>query len=91
MNRVHYFSSNDLSIGHYLKLVEERINELSQSSMHMELVDIIELWSIRKLFEGGCRLTTWTDVKCQELNAATSSYNTIIAKYLTPVRDKKVP
>lgn len=43
MNRVHYFSSNDLSIGHYLKLVEERINELSQSSMHMELVDIIEL------------------------------------------------
>ena len=82
MNRVHYFSSNDLSIGHYLKLVEERINELSQSSMHMELVDIIELWSIRKLFEEGCRLTTWTDVKCQELNAATSSYNTIIAKYL---------
>ena len=58
MNRVHYFSSNDLSIGHYLKLVEERINELSQSSMHMELVDIIELWSIRKLFEEGCRLTT---------------------------------
>lgn len=82
MNRVHYFSSNDLSIGHYLKLVEERINELSQNSMHMELVDIIELWSIRKLFEEGCRLTTWTDEKCQELNAATSSYNIIIAKYL---------
>ena len=82
MNRVHYFSSNDLSIGHYLKLVEERITELSQSSMHMELVDIIELWSIRKLLEGDCRLTTWTNEKYQELKAATSSYNAIIAKYI---------
>ena len=89
-DRVCFFSKNDLLIGHYLKMAETRIKEVSAGNVPNDLEGIIELWHVKQLFENNCKLTKWSDTEFENLRSATKGYNTIIAKFFSSLNPQIV-
>lgn len=91
VDHVCYFSRNDMTLGLYLDMAEKRIREVEGGNKPTDIVGIVELWHIKRMFENDCRLPKWTDVEFEELKSYTSGYNTIIAKFfngLNPINIK---
>lgn len=89
-NRICFFSKDDLSVGYYLEIAEQRIQEVSEGSMPIDLEGIIELWHIKRLFENDCRLQKWTDTEFEKLKSLTNGYNTIIANFFNSLTPSKI-
>lgn len=81
-NRVCFYSTNDLSIGNNLELVEKAIARY-KSKPASTLTDVIELYHIKKLIDNDCRLKCWSDVLFNQIKDDVKEYNGIIAKYFT--------
>lgn len=62
-DRIEYFKSNDIFFGHNLSKIETMtIPELSQ----MDINDAIEYYEIKRYFDEGTRLKTWSDNEFEE-------------------------
>jgi len=60
MERVKFFSVYDLSCGYNLKNSEVILNEYHSGKELKEINDIIELYCIKKFFDNGAYLSSWT-------------------------------
>lgn len=89
-DRVCFFSMNDLLIGHYLKMAETRIKEVSAGNVPNDLEGIIELWHVKQLFENNCKLINRSDAEFENLKSATKGYNAIIAKFFRNINPQIV-
>lgn len=81
LDRVCYFSKNDLSVGHHLDMAEKRIQKVAKGDVPTDIEGIIELWHIKKMIDDDCRLLKWTDNEFNTLKNNVSGYNIIIANF----------
>ncbi|GGA40578.1 hypothetical protein [Paenibacillus physcomitrellae] len=91
MERVKYYSPNDLTCGRNLKNSEILINEYESGNKEAyDINDIIELYNIKKYFDNKLYLMEWTleDIKRFEKNI--SVFFGIIARYIKVITDDKI-
>lgn len=88
LDRVCFFSKNDLSVGYYLEIAEKRIREVSEGNVPTDLEGIIELWHIRRMIDDDCRLLRWTDTYYYTLKDYTCRYNNTIARFFNNLNPK---
>lgn len=79
MDRVCYFSNNDLSLGANFELAKKRIDEY-KSCIPTDLNSIIELWHIRKLFTEVVPSPEYSE-SFEKLKNATSDYIDVVVQY----------
>lgn len=89
-DRVYYYSKIDLSVGHYLKMAEKRIQEVTNGDVPTDLEGIIELWHIKRMMDDECRYLDWTDEKFNTLKQSTSGYSSIIARFFSGLDPKSL-
>ncbi len=89
LDRVCFFSREDLSVRHYLEVAEKRIFEVSKK-IPSDIVGVVELWHIKCLFDNNCRLLKWSDVEYENLKVCTNEYGVIIANFFNTINPKKI-
>ncbi|WP_064606864.1 hypothetical protein [Streptobacillus moniliformis] len=72
--RVKYWSTNDLTIGFYLKRIEEIVCDFVIDKKIDDINEIIELYNIQQFFQNGIYSIHWTK---QQLN----DYSEIVSEF----------
>lgn len=80
MHRV-YYSTKEGLIDFYLEIAEKRILEIEEHGTPTDLVGIIELWHIYRLFDDDCSLERWNKEYFNKLKSKCVSYNKEVAIY----------
>ena len=80
MNKVKFYSTNDMACGYYLKNSEKVIIEFEVGKGVQDINDIIELYNIKKYFDNRIYLAEWTPDDIKRYENTIKSYFVIIAK-----------
>ncbi len=87
MERIKFYSVNDMSSGYYLRKIEKLLRQYHDGKKIQDINDIIELYNINKFFENKMHLTNWTldDINFYEKTA--KSYLEVIARFIKSITD----
>ena len=66
-NRIHYFSTYDMSISYYLQNAEEIIEKYHEGWRPVDVNDVIELYNIWLFVENGIYMKSWSDDTLNEI------------------------
>jgi hypothetical protein len=88
MEKVKFYSINDMMYGYYLKNSEKLINEYETGKEAKDINDIIELYNVKKYFDNRVYLTEWTpdDVKRYQ-NTIKSCFGTVAKFFKSITKD----
>ena len=76
-----YYSTKEGLIDFYIEIAEKRILEIEEHGTPTDLVGIIELWHIYRLFDDDCSLERWNEEYFNKLKSKCVSYNKEVAIY----------
>lgn len=89
MDRVRYFTLNDMARGFRLEKVESMYPQLPESFVS-NINDVIELHVIHRYIKEDVKLKIWTDERFQQIKEYTKSFESVIAKYFNSIIDTNI-
>ena len=86
-DRIHFFSTYDMSISHYLQQAEEVIAKYSSGWRPNEINDVIELYNIWQFVDHGIYMKDWPESTLQEIKG----YKEPIIRFFTGIDKETWP
>lgn len=86
INRVYYFSQNDMSIGYNLQTLEERLKDFDINVFVNDINDVMELYHIKKHIDNSNHLVAWSKDDIDRYELIVKSFPGYIVEYF-----KKIP
>lgn len=86
MDRIKFYSINDLTYGHYLKKIQSLINDYESGKKEVKGInDIIELYNIKKYIDNKVYLLEWTPSIIERFEKIIKKYFEVIAKFIKSI------
>lgn len=83
--RVKYWSTNDLTIGFYLKRIEEIVCDFVIDKKIDDINEIIELYNIQQFFQNGIYSIHWTKQQLNDYSEIVSEFSKVIGKFFSKI------
>lgn len=87
MERIKFYSVNDMSSAYNLREVEKLLKEYQEGKEVQDINDIIELYNINKFFANEMHLTDWTPDDINFYRKTAKSYVRAIARFVRSISD----
>ncbi|CAM4499710.1 hypothetical protein FHS16_005586 [Paenibacillus endophyticus] len=88
MNRVKFYSINDLLYGHNLKNCESSLNDFDLGLRDVtDVNDIIELYNIKKYFDNEVYLVEWTSDIIKQFKGIVSNNYANVARFIKSINN----
>jgi hypothetical protein len=87
LNRVEYYSVNNLANGYYLSKAEPILRRDIQS-IHENINDVIELYNIKLYIDNKLYLKTWTQDDIKDFNQKVIKYGNIVGQFMSKISDE---
>lgn len=88
-DRIIYYPKTDLAVFWELEKVCKAIERYKKEDPN-NIIDIIELYNIRKLIEHDIKLEEWSDDKFEQIKKDTEKYNAKVAKFFKNINKDNV-
>lgn len=89
LNRVQFYSINDMGSGHQLSKGEHILRK-GINQTYTDINDVLELYNIKKIFDNGCYLPSWTQEETENFKQQATEYGKIIGKYFSTIDDNNI-
>ena len=89
LNRVEFFSKEDLAGGHQLSKGEHILREETLSD-YTDINDVLELYNIKKYIDNELYLKGWTQEDLEDFKQKVSEYGKIIGRFMSNINDDNV-
>jgi hypothetical protein len=89
LNRVEYYSVNNLANGLYLSKAEP-ILKSKVKYLHENINDVLELYNIKLYIDNKLYLKTWTNNDIKDFNQKVQQYGIIVGKFMSKINDENV-
>ncbi len=83
--RVKYYSVNDLSVGFYVKRIEDIICNFVVEAKRTDINEIIELYNIQQIFENKIYHRYWTKQQLNDYSGIIKSFSKVMGKYFSEI------
>lgn len=83
--RVKYYSVNDLSVGFYVKRIEDIICNFVFEAKRTDINEIIELYNIQQIFENKIYHRYWTKQQLNDYSGIIKSFSKVMGKYFSEI------
>lgn len=83
--RVKYYSVNDMSVGFYVKRIEDIICNFMVEEKRMDINEIIELYNIQQFFKNKIYSKYWTKQQLNDYNKIVEKFSKVIGKYFSKI------
>lgn len=90
LERVKFFSINDLSINYYIKIVEEKLNNFAKNKKYQDIEDILELYNVKLFIENKIFLKTWEEYQIIEYKNKIYDIDAILKNFFIKINDKSI-
>ncbi|MDQ1235135.1 hypothetical protein QE450_002633 [Paenibacillus sp. SORGH_AS306] len=91
MEKVKFFSSNDLSSGLNLQKSAVVLNEYNKVTKEINNInDVIEIYNIKQFFDNGLYIVTWTPEDIEKFKKIISTIFSLVAKYIQSINDQNI-
>lgn len=93
MNRVNFYSINDLLTGENLMQIKEKVNKFDENKKYYSINDIIEFYNITKYIDSECYknyLLNWTDTDISKIKSTMKKYKEIISRYFKEISNENI-
>ncbi len=89
LNRVEFFSKEDLAGGHQLSKGEHILREETLSD-YTDINDVLELYNIKKYIDNELYLKNWTQEDIDNFKQKVSEYGKIVGRFMSNINDSNV-
>ncbi|EJL70328.1 hypothetical protein [Chryseobacterium populi] len=89
LNRVVFYSKEDMAGGHQLSKGENKLKSDIQEN-YSDINDVLELYNIKKYLDSGIYLNKWSQEEISDFKEKANSYNRIIGKFIASINDENV-
>lgn len=89
LNRVIFFSKEDMSAGHQLSKGEHLLRKGILSS-YTDINDILELYNIKKYIDNDLYLRDWSQEDIEDFNQTVIKYGKIIGEFFSKINDNNI-
>lgn len=83
--RVKYYSVNDMSVGFYVKKIEDIICNFMVEEKRMDINEIIELYNVQQFFKNKIYSKYWTKQQLNDYNKIVENFSKVIGKYFSKI------
>jgi hypothetical protein len=87
LNRVEFYSKEDMAGGHYLAMAEP-ILKSEIKSVYEDINDVLELYNIKKYFDNKLYLKSWTQDDVDNFKKKVSGYAGIIGQFISKINNE---
>jgi len=87
MQRIKFYSINDLSLGYNLENIEKLFEKFSNRREDLNINDMIELYNAKKYFNKDIYLKKWSAEDIDEYKRAIDSYFSITARFFKSINE----
>ncbi|SDC91590.1 hypothetical protein [Halanaerobium congolense] len=87
MQRIKFYSTNDLTLGYNLEHIEKLLKKCSNRRKELNINDMIELYNARKYFNKGIYLKKWSAEDIDKYKSAIDSYFGITAGFFKSINE----
>jgi len=84
MQRIKFYSTNDMTLGYNLENIEKILKKFSNRREDLNINDMIELYNTKKYFNKRIYLKKWSAEDIDEYERAIDSYFGITIMFLSP-------
>ncbi|MCG2420089.1 hypothetical protein K8089_13750 [Aequorivita sp. F47161] len=89
LNRVHFYSKEDMAGGHQLSK-GEHILKTEIKSNYTDINDVLELHNLKKYFDNELYLRSWTQKETDDFKEKAIEYGKIVGKFFSTINDENV-
>jgi hypothetical protein len=89
LNRVEFFSKEDMAAGHQLSKGEHILRKETLSN-YTDINDILELYNIKKYIDNDLYLRDWTQEDIEDFKQKVTEYGKIIGQFFSKIDDKNI-
>jgi len=89
LNRVEFFSKEDMAAGHQLSKGENILRKETLSN-YTDINDILELYNIKKYIDNDLYLRDWTQEDIEDFKQKVTEYGKIIGEFFSKINDKNI-
>lgn len=89
LNRVHFYSVEDMAGGHQLSK-GENILRAEIKSNYDDVNEVLELYNIKKYFDNELYLKSWTQEEIDDFKQKAKKYSQIVGNYFSTINDENV-
>ncbi|WP_417326300.1 hypothetical protein [Halarcobacter sp.] len=89
LNRVIFFSKEDMSAGHQLSKGEHLLRKGILSN-YTDINDILELYNIKKYIDNDSYLRDWSQEDIEDFNQTVTKYGKIIGQFFSKINDNNI-
>lgn len=90
LNRVEFYTKNDLMTGHYLQIGEEKLRGADSKSSSSDINDVLELYNLKKYIDNGMYLKSWTQDDITNFKQKAVEYKKAIGQFMATIDDANV-
>lgn len=89
LNRVHFYSKEDMAGGHQLSKGEHLLRAEIKSN-YTDINEILELYNIKKYFDNELYLKSWTQEEIDEFKQKATEYGKIVGKFFSTLNNENI-
>jgi len=89
LNRVYFYSVEDMAGGHQLSK-GEKILRAEIRSNYTDVNEVLELYNIKKYFDNELHLKSWTPEEIDEFKQKTIKYGQIVGNFFSTIKNENV-
>ena len=89
LNRVEFFSKEDMAGGHQLSKGEHILRK-ETSSNYTDINDVLELYNIKKYIDNDLYLRNWTQEDITDFKQKVAEYGKVIGQFMSKIDDSNV-
>jgi hypothetical protein len=89
LNRVEFFSKEDMAGGHQLSKGEHILRK-ETSSNYTDINDVLELYNIKKYIDNDLYLRNWTQEDISDFKQKVAEYGKVIGQFMSKIDDSNV-
>lgn len=89
LNRVYFYSKDDLAGGHQLSK-GEHILRAEIKSNYSDINEVLELYNLKKYFDNELYLRSWTQEEIDDFKQKATEYGKVVGKFFSTINDENV-
>lgn len=89
LNRVEFYSKEDLAVGNHLKKSEHILRNKTKSN-YDDINDVLELYNIKKYFDNELFLNSWSQKDIIDFKKKVVEYSKIVGLFISKINDTNV-
>lgn len=89
LNKVVFFSKNDMAGGHHLRK-GEHILKLKPKQTYTDINNVLELYNLKKYIDNDVFLNSWTSENILDYKQKASKYSEIVGRFMSSINDTNI-